>query len=176
MNCQDYIELIARKLEGSLSAGEVSGLASHLATCARCRAEAVLQTGIAGALVWQGEPELAADFAERVSRRALALPRAEKPARRWDYLMPIAATASLLVLVVIHRGDIAATLASPLAAVGKGTASAAGWIGAMFAEMSGVAGSADIPAASLIGLWGPLVCAAAIVVWASSRVYAVIRR
>jgi anti-sigma factor RsiW len=176
MNCAKCLELISQSLEGALPPREAAEMKGHLAACSGCRTEMALQRRITEALAATGEPGLAADFAERVSKQAFARRRLERPAPRWDYAMPVAAVASLLVLAIIHRGDIAAVVAPPLAAAGRTAVEAAGRIGALSGGAASAAGSAGRPAAGLLELWGPIACAAAIMLWASARVYAVIRR
>jgi anti-sigma factor RsiW len=176
MNCADCVELIARKLEGSLSATESSCLESHLAVCPRCRAEVALQTGIAQALALPEPAGLPAGFAQTVSNRAFSRARGEKRQRAWGYLIPIATTATLLVLAILYRANIAGVLAPSLSVVGQLADAAVGWLGSALGGVSVQAPAAAKPAAHLVGIWGPLACAAAIVILASSKIFTLARR
>ena len=96
MNCVDYLELIARDLEGALSASESRELHSHLSHCSRCRAELLLQRTLTEALRDAPPAELSLDFTARVVREALATTPEKPPLPIW----PIAiATLSVLSAV-----------------------------------------------------------------------------
>jgi anti-sigma factor RsiW len=176
MNCADCIELIARKLEGSLSATESSALEGHLVACPRCRAEEALQARIAQALALPEDAALAAGFAQVVSNRAFSRARGEKRQKPWGYLIPVLATATLLVLAILYRANIAGVLAPAFSVVGQLAEAAFTWVGSALGGASGQASAAARPAAGLLAIWGPLACAAAIVILASSRIFTLARR
>ena len=181
MNCADCVELIARRLDRSLPEPEAGALEAHLAACPRCRAEMALQVQIARALAMpdpepSGRPVLAPDFARVVSRRAFEASRREKRAQRWNYLTPIAASAVVLLLAILYRSDIAATLAPSFSVLGRLAGAGAGWTGASLAGAFGRAPDAAAPTIRLICAWGSLACAAAIIALAASKIYSPARR
>jgi predicted anti-sigma-YlaC factor YlaD len=180
MKCAEYVEWIARKLEGSLPAVETRELEDHLVICPRCRAEALLQAGIARALSEPGleskEMALAPDFAERVSSRAFEQARRERRSRRWGYLMPVAVNATLLLLAIVYRASVATAIKPSLSAIANWGTATAGWVQIAFRGATGPAPTLDASAAYLLGTWGPLACAAAVLILASSRIYEVSRR
>ncbi|MFZ1948075.1 MAG: zf-HC2 domain-containing protein, partial [bacterium] len=110
-DCVDCVELIARKLDRSLSADEEKALAGHLAECPACRAELLLQQRIAESLSAAPGPALAADFTRRVAARAFAQDRSWSGARRLGYLIPVAAFAVVVLAAVAYRAEMGGLLA-----------------------------------------------------------------
>ena len=175
MNCDDCVDRIARRLDGSLSQDEERALAGHLAECPACRAELLLQQGIAESLRAAPAPALASDFTRRVTSRAFAEDRYRARARRWGYFIPVAAFAVVVLVAAAYRAEIAGALAPVVAAVGGTMGAAARWIGVAAGRVSSPATPQPV-AARALAIWGPLACAAVIVMLASSRIYALRRR
>lgn len=176
MNCAGYIELIARKLEASLSAAEARALESHLAACPRCRAEIALQRRMLKVLATPEGSGLAPGFAEAVTRRALAARRLESRPSRWAYLIPVASSAVVLLLAIFYRAQIAAALAPGFSALANLAGAGLGGIGGALAGASGRAPAAAKPVAHLLWAWGSLACAGAAVLLAASRFFTPARR
>jgi anti-sigma factor RsiW len=175
MNCDHCVDLIARKLEGSLSAEEERALAGHLADCSACRAELLLEQRIAESLATAPGPALGADFTRRVTAQAFEQDRSWSRAHRWGYFVPVAALAVVVAVAMAFRADIAALLAPLVGGVGGTIGAAVRWIGVALGQAFRPA-AAHAPAALALGIWGPLACAAVIVFLASSRIYALRRR
>lgn len=176
MTCNHYVDLIARKLEGALSAKELEALKTHLADCPRCRLELVLQQRIARALAQAPGSALAADFAERVSRRAFELARTDTGARRWGYFVPVAANAVVVLLAILYRADIAAALGPVFAALGQVAGSVVHWAGGASGQVSGPTRAVGLTGTYLFGTLAPLLGASAMIILASSRIFALRRR
>lgn len=176
MTCDRYIDMIGRKLEGSLSASELEALTKHIADCPECRLELLLEEKIARALGQTPGAALPADFAERVSKRAFELARTEKRGRRWGYLIPVAANAVVVALAILYRADIAAGLAPVFGALGQAAGSLLHWAGSGSGGISGSARTMGLSGTYLLGTLGPLVSAFAVIIVASSRIYALRRR
>ncbi len=176
MNCDHYIDWIARRIEGSLSPMELNALQRHLSECPRCRTEVLLQVRIAKSLALPSVSSLPGDFAERVSRRALAHVRAERRAQRWGYLIPVLANAVVVLLAVTYRADIASFLAPLFSAFGAAAGTAVRWVGSGVTQASGPTKAVNLPAVHALGTWGPLVCATVVIVLATSKIYELRRR
>jgi anti-sigma factor RsiW len=106
MKCADYIEWIARKVDGTLPHQDLVELDAHLKSCELCRMELMLQTEIHESLKREIPSGLSADFTRRVSREALA--RAGKDKKRWRLpdLAPVFAVAAAGVLLVVFRTEV----------------------------------------------------------------------
>ena len=184
MNCYDSIELVSRKLSGLISETERHQLERHLAECPGCRAELRLQQRIQEVLSEPVPAALADDFAERVTRRALAGSRREGRARALGYLLPIFVNAMVLILVILYRGQIARALAPSFGAIGEGVAAGVAWIGHGVGEAlreiggteSAAGGLIDAAAPQAVWMWTTTAAAVALVGWALSRAYAFLRK
>jgi anti-sigma factor RsiW len=91
MNCRTATQAIA--LAGDLAPEEAAALASHLLTCARCRAEQEIAALITAALETDREPLPSADFTAQVLDR---IRDAEETAPRERIWMPLVPAAALL--------------------------------------------------------------------------------
>jgi len=184
MNCRDFIELIDRQISGLATRTELEELKQHLAGCPACKAEFRLQTRIHQALAEPMPRALPGDFAERVSRRAVAEARRQASARRLGYLLPIFATASLVVLAIVYRADIAGALAPLFGAIGERLSYMIAWMGAGASEATRTlgstrglpAGSATAVLAQTIRIWASALVAIAAIGWALFWAYAFLRK
>lgn len=103
MDCSNYIEWIASKLDGSLDEAETRELNEHLSVCSRCCAELRLQTRLIEALAEEPPLELPADFTRRVSAKALELDNEPRRALCWDDLVPTLALVGTAVVLLVFR-------------------------------------------------------------------------
>jgi anti-sigma factor RsiW len=137
MSCSKWVEPISRMLEGSLNERELRELESHLAVCARCRAELALQRGIDAALQAELHSALPANFARRVAAAAAEKSELERASRQWLMLVPPLAVAAALAVLFLLGLDVArddpssvetlvAGLVKPIAWVSQAIAVAAG--------------------------------------------------
>ncbi len=183
MTCLDYTEWIARMLEGSLPERRMTELEAHLSGCRRCRAELLLQKKIHEALVQELPSGLSADFARRVTEKAISDRAAEKRAQRWANLVPVFAFAVGSALLLVFRTDLARILPALMEPVVQGLAAPVAWIGD--AVMGFLARAADVPleqVSALEVLSRPLVMAVAATllagiptIWAFTRIFAFLR-
>ena len=175
MNCSEMIELIARRIEGALSEEDAKALDAHLLECSACRAELRFQQKIEECLKVPPAVALSSDFGARVARRALAQAHAEKRERRLGYLLPIAANAIALTLVILYRGAVAEALAPTFSSLGAAARSTITAVGAAFPQASAQAIPSGSHVIQVLGIFGPIACAGAILVIASSRIFALRR-
>ena len=124
MKCQDYIEWITRKVDGTLPYDDLEELDTHLKDCETCRMELLLQTKIHESMKREMPSGLSADFTRRVSREALA--RAGKEKKRWRLpdLVPVLAVAAAGVLLVVFRSEVGQFLSPATDMLGNALAAA----------------------------------------------------
>ena len=118
MNCSDYVVWISKKLEGSLSGDRLKELRRHLAGCSRCRAELVLQKRIHDSLLKEMPSGLSPDFAQQVSRQALAIAGRKHRILRLPDLVPVFAVAAGAILLLVLSSDLARALAPLMQSLG----------------------------------------------------------
>jgi len=132
VHCSDYVELIIKKLGGSLPENKAALLERHLSECARCRAELLLQSKIQKALQMEAHSGLSADFTKHVTERVLGVAQAEKRLlrlRRWPYLVPAVALTAVTAAVFFSGTDLLQVLSSaiePLTGAASGAAAGIG--------------------------------------------------
>lgn len=122
MKCQDCIEWIALKLDGTLPYGDLEKLDAHIKGCDLCRMELKLQTEIQESLKREMPSGLSSDFTRRVSREALALAGKEK--KRWQLpdLVPVFSLAAASILLFVFRSEVAQFLSPATQALGSALA------------------------------------------------------
>ncbi len=150
MNCPDYAEWIAHKLDGSLSERRTKELDVHLSVCGRCRAELLLQKKIHETLARELPSGLAPDFAEQVAEKVLRDSAAEKRAERWANLVPVFAFAAGAILLIAFRSDLARIIPGLMEPMASALASPVAWIGD--AILGFLAHLTDLPAEQLSAL------------------------
>jgi anti-sigma factor RsiW len=106
MDCPDFVELIAQKLDGTLPGDKASLLESHLSGCPRCRAEIILQKKIGQALEQQAHSGLSENFTEILKEKVRAEARAERRLIRWPYLVPAFSLIILTVVLFVLRAEL----------------------------------------------------------------------
>lgn len=155
--CSEYVELIMQHLDGLLPQERSAELETHLAGCAVCRAELLLQTRIRDALTEEIHPRLSVDFTSLVTRRALETAR---PARRrsvWLGLVPAFGLMTASVLLFILQNGFREAFVRALGPTGSTLASAAGRVGQVFSQMLPRTGGApDLNLSGLSGMAEPL--------------------
>jgi anti-sigma factor RsiW len=183
MNCQAYIRLISRELSELAGAEEIDELHRHLAGCPQCRREFEFQRSIHEALSRPLASPLPADFAERVLGRALADAGHRSRARAVNYSLPVMATATVTILVILYRAPIARALAPVFYVLGEGVGRAIAGLGSRIAEAASdlgraqaVSGGRVVVAGQVTKMWGIALAALAATGWALSRAYAYLRR
>jgi anti-sigma factor RsiW len=129
MNCSDYVEWIAQKLDGTLPEQQRRELEDHSSHCDRCRAELLLQSKIHQALAQEPGPGLSPDFAERVTRRVLARAKAYRRARWFRTLAPVFAFAGGVVLLYLVRADLARALPPMMDVLADAISAPIAWLG-----------------------------------------------
>jgi predicted anti-sigma-YlaC factor YlaD len=183
VNCHDYAEWIARKLEGSLPRHHLQELESHLSRCSRCRAELIFQKKILASLAEVPPSELSAGFTQRVSRRALAINRSRRRAQRRIDLIPVFAIMAAAVLFTVFRVElvrvlpplmkrITYTIATPLARLDEAIL----WFSARVPGL--LSGDADIFERVSMPLMPMLIAtliACIVTFWAFSRAFTFLR-
>jgi anti-sigma factor RsiW len=112
MDCSDFVELIAQKLDGLLPQSKISLLEEHLSECRRCRAELLLQKKLQDVLTENVDSGLPADFTQRVTESVLEGAQAVRRFRRWPYLVPAAALAVVTFLFWLTGADLFDSLSS----------------------------------------------------------------
>ena len=187
MKCSEMIDLIARRLEGALSDQEARALDAHLLECSACRAELRLQQTIEECLRVPPTAALSPDFGARVARRVFAQARREERERRIGYIVPVVANAIVLVLAILYRGAISEALAPVFSSLGSSlgaaTRSMVDVAGAALSHAStqastytsAQAGPSSAHLTQILGIVAPIACAAAVLVIASSRIFALRR-
>lgn len=141
MSCSKWVERIAMMLEGSLGEAELKELKDHLAGCARCRTELLLQKRIDAALRVEMRSALPADFTQRVAARAAEISRKERRARPWVVLVPpLAAAASVAALFALGL-DVARDNPSAFETLAAGFMKPMVWISQAIISLVGSAGS-----------------------------------
>jgi anti-sigma factor RsiW len=152
--CGKYVELIMRHLDGLLPPQQSAELKTHLAGCAVCRAELLLQTRMRDALTEEIHPRLSIDFTSLVTRRAQETAR---PARRrslWLGLVPAFGLMTVTVLLFTLQNGFRDALVRALGPSGGALASAAGRVGRVFSQTLPHAGGA--PGLDFSGVAEPL--------------------
>ena len=96
MNCRTAIQIIALASTGDLTPEDAAALASHVRSCARCRAEEELASRITAALAVDQEPGPRSDFTARVLDRIRDVAEAAPAERVWMPLVPAAALLSAI--------------------------------------------------------------------------------
>ena len=96
MNCRSAIPAIALAATGDLAPESAVALATHLESCARCRAEEQLATLMTAVLATDSGPAPSAAFTDRVLDRIRDPDAAASRARVWMPLVPAAALLSAL--------------------------------------------------------------------------------
>jgi anti-sigma factor RsiW len=129
MLCSEYAIWIARKLDGSLAAGNLKELERHLARCSRCRAELYLQQSILGSLKQEMPSGLSTDFTQRVSARALDMARSRRRILRLPDLVPVLAVASAAVLLLVFRTNLADVIPPLMTAFAESVSGPLGLVG-----------------------------------------------
>lgn len=175
MNCRGMIELIARKLDGALSDEEVRSLDAHLLQCSACRAELVLQQEIEKSLRIAPAEALSSDFGQRVANLAFRQAHAQEWGRRMGYALPVLANAVVLVLAIIYRGGVAQVLAPFFSSLAASSRSLFEGIGAAMPHVTVHAGGPSPHVMHVLGVWGPVACASAVLIIASSKIFALRR-
>jgi len=183
MNCPDYMEWIARKVDGTLPYDRLEKLDAHLKRCELCRAELLLQKGIHESLKREMPSGLSADFTRRVSKEALSLAGMDKKRWRLPDLVPVFALAAASVLLIVFRSEVGQFLSPPMQALGDALVA-----GGAAVEESAVSVLAKVPAvpegpsAYLEKVFTPAVTtmtagavALGTVLWSFSRVRAYLR-
>ena len=173
MSCYKWVSRISRMLDDSLTDGELRELKEHLAACAECRAELLLQKKINTALCEEVHSGLPADFTMRVAEKALEISKRDRRPRPWLVLVPPLATATAVVALFFMVRDLAAANPSMFESVAAGLVKPIAWVwqaasglgGAVAAHGRGMASidrlsdaAASMILASLIGIvpgvWG----------------------
>lgn len=185
MKCPDYVLLISRRLDGTLTEDESATLDAHLAVCARCRTEAIFQRRLIKALKQEIPTTLPRDFTRRVTREARSLGRIETR-RRLGFadLVPAFLAAAAAVLLVIFSSEIGTALASAMQAfagtIGAPLAAVAEPISDLLARgaaLGEVGRTNPATISHLVGnLYFGLALSLAAAAWALSRAYAFMRR
>ncbi len=115
MHCDDFIPLLVRRREGTLSEADRATIERHLAGCAGCRDAAAAQDQVAATLAARPDAEPAASFAARVSAR-IAEESGWFGVADWRWLSvrlaPVAALLLVLAGVFIERQNQPAQTAS----------------------------------------------------------------
>lgn len=150
MDCSDYTEWIARKLEGSLQVSAERELDAHLSECSRCRADLLLQSRIQEALAQEMPSGLSAGFSERVSLKAQRLAAAEKRAERWANLIPVIAFSGLAVVLILLRGSLLQMFSPTVGSLGGALGAPVNAVGGAFLDL--VARIAHLPAEHMSAL------------------------
>jgi anti-sigma factor RsiW len=184
MKCSDSVILIARKLDGMLTDSDAKTLEAHLARCARCRRELMLQQKLVQTLKQDLPGMVSADFTRRVTDRARRLDGETRRLRirLGDLLPALPAVAGCLLLVLFWKdlADIVApamevvadATGGPLAALGDGLAKVLDRLApAPHVSLPGRAVISQLLANIYVG--AAIACAAT--VWAFTRAYAFIR-
>lgn len=183
MECAEYIEWIARRLEGTLTERETRKLDGHLSECSRCRAEAVLQARILETLKKETPSGLSADFTVRVSERVRAVPRAGRFDLRWPALVPSFAAVVAAVLLFVFRNDVAAVGEPVTEALAVAIGTPLAWFGdlltGLFSGLQAASGQGSEGVmwsySYLANSLSVVVAAGVAVIWAFSRVRAYLR-
>jgi len=118
MKCPDYIEWIARKVDGTLPFDRLEKLDAHLKRCELCRAELLLQKGIHESLKREMPSGLSTDFTRRVSKEALSLAGMDKKRWRLPDLVPVFALAAASVLLIVFRSEVGQFLSPAMQTLG----------------------------------------------------------
>lgn len=183
MKCADYAVWIALKIDGALGADKEKELENHLTTCARCRADLMLQSRIHDALKQEMPSGLSQDFTERVSERALALTEREKRFIRLPDLAPVFGFAVGIILLLVFRTQVANSLVPLMQSFGNLLGAGAGAVGetvlAMgerLPELPADSTTGCTPASRMIASLGmPCFIAGMFVLWSMLRVRAYLR-
>jgi anti-sigma factor RsiW len=126
MNCADMAEILTGLADGRATAAERGRAQSHLASCARCRAEERWQKALKASVTSLEAPRMPADLKAALMGRAREAARTKRRRvwkERWQsWVRPAAgfglaagvATAAFL-LVPRHNGEVAAPAAQTVA-------------------------------------------------------------
>ncbi|MBN1504964.1 MAG: zf-HC2 domain-containing protein [Candidatus Eisenbacteria bacterium] len=157
--CGENVELIIRHLDGLLSAEESAELEAHLAGCAVCRAEFLLQKRIRDALTEEVHPRLSVDFTSLVRQRVFEA-EAPAPVRRRLLrvgLVPAFGLLAVTVLMFAVENGFREAFVGALGPVGNAMASAAAGVGEVFSRMTPrTVGMPDLNLSTLSALAQPL--------------------
>ena len=115
-------DLLADYVDGALADAERAGVDAHLATCARCRDEVALAGRARSALKEMPLAEAPAGIASRALAEAASAGKAARVGGppRWTRLLPIAAAAVVVGLLVIALPRLGQRAGSPQVAASGG--------------------------------------------------------
>jgi anti-sigma factor RsiW len=185
MKCSDYVLMISRRFDGSLTEDETARLEAHLAGCARCRTEAIFQERLIRALKQEIPATLPRDFTRRVTREAEGMARMEiRRKLGFADLVPAFLAAAAAMVLVVFSGEIGPWLASAMQWVGGTVGASLGSLGEPVSNLLargatlGEAGRAYPGTVSHLAgnLYFGLTLSLAVAAWALSRAYAFMRR
>ncbi len=133
--CHEYVELIMQHLDGLLTPERTAQLETHLAGCAVCRAELLLQERIRDALTEEVHPRLSVDFTNVVTQKALDAAKPLKRRSPWPSLAPSFGLLTVTLLLFILQNDFRTMLHAALGPTLGALASAAGGVGHVFSQL-----------------------------------------
>ena len=151
------MELIMRHLDGLLPPVQAAELETHLAGCAVCRAELLLQKRIRDALTEEIHPRLSVDFTRLVTQRTMetATPGRRRPV--WLGLAPAFGLLAVTSLLFALPNGFRTMLARALWSTGSVLSSAASGVGQVFSGMlPHTGGTPGLSLSGLSGMTGPL--------------------
>jgi anti-sigma factor RsiW len=183
MRCGDYIEWIARKLEGTLPEPQACELDEHLTRCSRCRAEILLQKRLMATLAQEPASELPADFTELVVHRAREIALEETRVPVWPTMLAALALVAGVTAVALAGADQLRALGSLSGSISRPLSPALAWIadamGRVFGRASDLPTVQIPPMAPLSGTLERALAATLLasvpLVWGFYQVYAFLR-
>ncbi len=180
--CHEFVELIMQHLDALLSPELTAQLETHLAGCAVCRAELLLQERIRDALTEEVHPRLSVDFTNVVTRKALEAARPLHRRSPWLSLVPSFGLLAVTLLLFALQNDFRTMLHAALGSTLGALAAAAGGVGQVFSRLLPATGGTPGPNLANLGVIAEpamvalllLVCVLP-VVWCFRRVGEVLR-